>query len=160
MGDLGEFPHLNPAGEVHMVSVTSKEDSVRRAKAQGRVLAPATVVESVRQGLSKKGDVLAVARVAGIMAAKRTAEWIPLCHPIALTGVSITVEMEDSGFVVTAETETRAGTGVEMEAMTAVSAALLTLYDMLKAQHRGLVLTEIHLLEKTGGKSGDYVVAK
>ncbi len=160
MGESGAFPHLNPVGEVHMVSVTSKDDTVRRAKAEGRVLAPAAVVESVRQGVAKKGDVLAVARVAGIMAAKRTAEWIPLCHPIALTGISITIEMEDSGFVVTAETETRASTGVEMEAMTAVSAALLTLYDMLKAQHRGLVLTGIHLVAKTGGKTGDYFYAE
>lgn len=151
-----EFPHLNAAGEVHMVSVTAKDDTLRKAKARGRILAPPLVVDAVRRGATKKGDVLAVARVAGIMAAKRTAEWIPLCHPIALTGISVTIELDDEGFTVTAKTETRASTGVEMEAMTAVSAALLTLYDMLKAQHRGLVLTEIHLVEKTGGKNGDY----
>ena len=156
MNEHEEFPHLNAAGEVHMVSVTGKDDTVRKAKAQGRILAPAVVVDAVRRGVTKKGDVLAVARVAGIMAAKRTAEWIPLCHPIALTGISVIIEFDDEGFVVTAETETRASTGVEMEAMTAVSAALLTLYDMLKAQHRGLVLTEIHLVEKTGGKNEDY----
>lgn len=156
MDEREEFPHLNAAGEVHMVSVTGKDDTVRKAKARGRILAPPLVVDTVRRGVTKKGDVLAVARVAGIMAAKRTAEWIPLCHPIALTGISVTIEMKDEGFEVTAETETRASTGVEMEAMTAVSAALLTLYDMLKAQYRGLVLTEIHLVEKTGGKNGDY----
>ncbi len=160
MGGLDEFPHLNPAGEVHMVSVSNKEDTLRRAKAEGRILAPGDVLESVRRGMTKKGDVLAVARVAGIMGAKRTAEWIPLCHPIALTGIRVGIDIDDEGFVVTAETETRAGTGVEMEAMTAVSAALLTLYDMLKAQHRGLVLTKIHLVEKTGGKSGDYFFAE
>ena len=157
MGGLDEFPHLNPAGEVHMVSVSGKDESLRKARAQGRLRAPAFVCQAVKDGVIAKGDVLAVARVAAIMAAKRTAEWIPLCHPIPLTAVEVSIEIEDQGFLVAVETETRSATGVEMEAITAVTAGLLTLYDMLKAQYRGLIVDDVHLVEKTGGKTGDYV---
>ncbi|MHB1955301.1 MAG: cyclic pyranopterin monophosphate synthase MoaC [Sulfobacillus sp.] len=151
------LPHLNAAGEVHMVSVSGKDETLRRATAQGRLRAPRSVCQSVRDGTVAKGDVLAVARVAAIMAAKKTHEWIPLCHPIALTAVEVVITVEDEAFLVIVQTETRSATGVEMEAITGVSAALLTLYDMLKAQNRGLVLDDIHLVKKTGGKTGDYV---
>lgn len=149
--------HLNARGEVRMVSVGAKADTVRRATAEGRLVARPEVCRLVREGLAPKGDVLAVARIAGIQAAKRTAEWIPLCHPLFLTGVEVSVTVEEDGFVVTASCETKGPTGVEMEALTAVSAALLTLYDMLKGQDRTMVITDVQLVEKSGGRSGHFV---
>ncbi len=163
MSSQSELPHLDAHGSVHMVSVSQKPASLRWARAQGELRTEARVVDLVLAGQAPKGDVLAVARVAAIMAAKRTAEWIPLAHPIPLTGVQAEIEpfwgpgSHDGGFRVRVRVETRAPTGVEMEALTAVTAGLLTLYDMLKAQDRTMTLTEVHLLEKHGGRSGDYV---
>lgn len=151
-----ELPHLDDAGHVHMVDVGNKEETRRRAVAEGFLHARPEVLAMVREGEAPKGDVLAVARVAAIMAAKRTSEWIPLAHPLPLSHVSIDIVTESDGFKVTAVTETVGRTGVEMEALSAVSAALLTLYDMLKAQDRTMVLSGIQLVEKSGGRSGEY----
>ncbi|AEJ39151.1 molybdenum cofactor biosynthesis protein C [Sulfobacillus acidophilus TPY] len=151
-----DFPHLNDAGEVHMVDVAAKPSTPRRAVAEGRLVTTPEVVNLVRQHAAPKGDVLAVARVAAIQAAKRTAEWIPLAHPVPLTHVAVEISPEPDGFRVLATVETVWATGVEMEALTAVTAALLTLYDMLKARDRGMVMTGVQLVEKTGGRSGTY----
>lgn len=151
------FAHLNARGEVHMVSVGDKEITLRHARAVGVLKTTPDMCRRIREGATKKGDVLAVARVAGIMAAKRTSDWIPLCHPVALTGVEVAIEVEEHTIRVTATVQTRSVTGVEMEALTSVSAALLTLYDMLKGQDRSMVLQEIKLLEKEGGRSGHFV---
>lgn len=140
-----------------MVSVGEKADTVRRATAEGRLGASPEVCRQVLDGKAPKGDVLAVARIAGIQAAKRTAEWIPLCHPLFLTGVEVSVTVEEDGFLVAATCETKGPTGVEMEALTAVSAALLTLYDMLKGQDRTMVITDVKLVEKSGGRSGHFL---
>lgn len=139
-----------------MVSVTEKPSTARRAVAEGRLTARPEVVELVRSGQAPKGDVLATARVAAIMAVKKTAEWIPLAHPIPIHGVSIEIAMEESAFHATVAVETAGRTGVEMEALTGVSAALLTLYDMLKAQDRAMVISEVQLVSKSGGRSGDF----
>ncbi len=151
-----DLPHLTPTGEVHMVRVSEKADTVRRAVAEGRLQARAEVVDLVREQAAPKGDALASARIAAIMAVKRTWEWIPLAHPIAISGVSCDVEVEDEGFHVTVSVETVGKTGVEMEALTGVSAALLTLYDMLKARDRSMTMGQIRLVSKSGGRSGDY----
>lgn len=140
-----------------MVSVAAKAPSVRRAVAEGELMAHPEICRRVRDGNIPKGDVLAVARVAAIMAAKRTADLIPLCHPIPLTGVEVAITVDQDRFRVRVQAETQAPTGVEMEAMTAVSVGLLTLYDMLKGLDRGLSLTHIRLLEKSGGRSGHFV---
>ncbi len=140
-----------------MVSVGGKDETKRTAVAEGRLLTKPDVVALVLQGQAPKGDVLAVARVAAVMAVKRTAEWIPLAHPIPITGVDVVIEAETEGFHVQVTVETVGQTGVEMEALTGVSAALLTLYDMLKARDRSMTLTAVRLREKHGGRSGDYV---
>lgn len=152
-----ELPHLNTQGEVHMVGVGEKAATLREAKASGRLYATSDVMDLVAQGRAKKGDVLAVARVAGIMAAKRTADIIPLCHPIPLTKVEIIIERLPTFFEVEVVCQTVSHTGVEMEALHAVSAALLTLYDMLKSQDKGMCIGGIKLREKRGGRSGEYV---
>jgi cyclic pyranopterin phosphate synthase len=139
-----------------MVDVGSKAETRRRAVAEGFLYSRPEVVDLVRQGSAPKGDVLAVARVAAIMAAKRCSDWIPLAHPIPLSHVSVDIAVQEDRLKVTAVTETVGRTGVEMEALTAVSAGLLTLYDMLKAQDRGMVMSGIQLVEKSGGRSGDY----
>jgi len=154
--DNREFSHLNKRGEVHMVDVSHKPVSARHAVAEGRIFASAEVISAVRAGSTLKGDVLAVARVAAIMAAKRTAEIVPLCHPVSLSGVECILELEAESIRVQVQVNTAAATGVEMEALTGVSAALLTLYDMLKSLDRGMHLGGIRLLVKTGGKSGRY----
>lgn len=150
--------HLNARGEAHIVDVGDKAFTRRRAVAHGRIEMTAETLALIVEGGLKKGDALAVARIAGIMAAKRTAELIPLCHPIPLT--SVTVEITPStaavGLDVLASAETTGQTGVEMEALTAASVALLTIYDMAKARDRGMRMTDIELVEKSGGKSGDY----
>jgi cyclic pyranopterin phosphate synthase len=150
--------HLNQRGEVHMVDVGDKSVSARRAVAEGWIsMQPSTLAAIVNQN-HKKGDVLAVARVAGIMASKKTAELIPLCHPIALSHVDIELvpDSERSRVQCRASVETRGVTGVEMEALTAVQISLLTIYDMCKALDRGMVIAEVQLVSKSGGKSGDW----
>ena len=148
--------HLNAEGAAHMVDVGAKAVTSRRAVATGFIAIAADALQAIREGSAKKGDVIAVARVAGIMAAKKTADLIPLCHPLPLTRVTLDLVLDDSGITATALTATDGKTGVEMEALTAVSVALLTIYDMAKAMDRGMTITGIRLLEKTGGKSGDW----
>jgi cyclic pyranopterin phosphate synthase len=148
--------HLNQRGEAHIVDIGDKAVTRRRAVATARLEAKPETVALILGGALKKGDALAVARIAGIMAAKKTSELIPLCHPIPLTKVSVEIEGDGSALVVTATAETTAQTGVEMEAMTAASVAALTLYDMAKSHDRAMRVTSIQLEEKSGGKSGDF----
>ncbi len=153
-----ELTHFNAAGEAHMVDVGDKAVTHRVAVAGGKIsMLPATYA-MVSAGTHKKGDVLGIARVAGIMAAKRTSDLIPLCHPIGLTRVEVDFFLEDADTTVRCEVraETRSQTGVEMEALIGLQVALATIYDMCKAVDRGMQMGEIHLLEKSGGKSGDY----
>lgn len=148
--------HLDSEGAARMVDVGDKPDTVREATATGRITMSAEAAQAIREGAVKKGDVLAVARVAGIMAAKKTSDLIPLCHPLPLTKVTLDLTVEDAGVVATATCATRGPTGVEMEAFTAVSAALLTVYDMAKALDRGMEIGGVKLLAKSGGRSGDW----
>ncbi|ALH80215.1 cyclic pyranopterin monophosphate synthase MoaC [Sphingopyxis macrogoltabida] len=148
--------HLDEKGAAHMVDVGGKAATGRRAVAGGRIAMSAEALDAIRSGNAPKGDVLSTARIAGIMAAKRTADLIPLCHPIALTQVSVEFEWEEDGISVRAVAATTGPTGVEMEALTAASVALLTLYDMAKALDRAMTLGDIRLLEKSGGRSGDW----
>ena len=151
--------HLGTRGEAHMVDVSAKPATARVAVAEGRVLMTAKTLDIVRKGDAKKGDVLGTARIAGIMAAKRTHELIPLCHPLLLSQVEVDVvpDAKLPGVRVTARVKVSGQTGVEMEALTAVAVACLTIYDMLKASDRAMVIDGITLLEKHGGASGDYV---
>ncbi len=158
MSNHPDLPHLDKEGHVHMVDVHTKSDTRRRAIASGRLLTRKEVVKLVVDGQAPKGDVLAVARVAGIMAAKKTAEWIPLAHPLPLTSIGVDILVSDESFTVTAQVETVGKTGVEMEALTAVSATLLTIYDMLKAQDRAMTINDVRVLSKSGGRSGDFSV--
>jgi cyclic pyranopterin phosphate synthase len=148
--------HLDATGAAHMVDVGGKAITTREAVARGRITMSAEAAAAIRDGSVKKGDVLATARIAGIMAAKKTSELIPLCHPLPLTRVAIDLELDETGITATATAATEGKTGVEMEALTAVSVTLLTLYDMAKALDKGMVLSDIRLLAKTGGKSGDW----
>jgi cyclic pyranopterin phosphate synthase len=148
--------HLDAAGAAHMVDVSAKHITAREAVAEGRITMSPDAATAIHTGAAAKGDVLAVARVAGIMAAKRTAELIPLCHPLPLTRVAIDLQTDDAGVTVTATARTDGKTGVEMEALTAVSVALLTIYDMAKAIDKAMVIGGVRLLTKKGGKSGDY----
>lgn len=148
--------HLNERGEAHIVDIGGKDVTARRAVARARIEALPATVEAIAGGTLKKGDALAVARIAGIMAAKKTSELIPLCHPIALNRVEVDIAVVDGQLVITATAETSDRTGVEMEAMTAASVAALTLYDMAKGIDRGMRISTVELLEKSGGKSGDY----
>lgn len=152
-----ELTHLNRQGRARMVDVTEKAETFRTALAEGVVRMSAETLELVRTGGTPKGDVLAVAQVAGIMAAKRTYELIPMCHPIRLTGVDIRFAFEENAIRIQAEVKCKGETGVEMEALTAVSAAALTIYDMCKAVQRDMEITDVRLCRKSGGKSGDYV---
>ena len=154
----GGLTHLNAKGEAHIVDIGDKAVTRRRAVAQARIIAEPATITAIMGGALKKGDALAVARIAGIMAAKKTADLIPLCHPIPLTKVSVEIRAEsDTTIVVHATAETTAQTGVEMEALVAASTAGLTLYDMAKAIDRAMVISDICVLEKSGGKSGDFV---
>lgn len=153
---MSDLTHLDPDGAARMVDVSAKAVTAREAVADGRIDMSEEAAAAILAGLVKKGDVLAVARVAGIMAAKRTADLIPLCHSLALTKVGVDFAWEHNGITVTATAETKGQTGVEMEALTAASVALLTLYDMAKALDRAMVLGDIRLLEKSGGRSGDW----
>ncbi len=155
---MGELTHFNVDGEAHMVDVGGKSETHRIARATGVIrMAPATF-ELVKSGTAKKGDVIGVARIAAIMASKRTADLVPLCHPIALTHVDVAFELHEAASEIrcTATCECKGQTGVEMEALTAVQVGLLTIYDMCKAVDRGMVMSEICLLEKAGGKSGHW----
>ena len=151
--------HLDADGAARMVDVSAKAVTAREAIASGRIDMIADAAAAIAQGLVKKGDVLAVARVAGIMAAKRTADLIPLCHPIALSAVKIDFDLDESGVTVTATALTAGQTGVEMEALTAASVALLTIYDMAKALDKGMIIGNVRLIAKSGGKSGDWRAA-
>ncbi len=153
---MTRLTHLDESGAAHMVDFGDKAVTKREAVAPGRIAMSAEAASAIAQGLVKKGDVLAVARVAGIMAAKKTAELIPLCHPLPLTRVAIDLVPDESGVTATATAATDGKTGVEMEALTAVSTALLTVYDMAKAIDKGMILKDIRLVSKTGGKSGDW----
>lgn len=148
--------HFDDKGQARMVDVGSKEESVRTAIATGRVEMQPATVQLVRDGRAEKGNVLAVAQVAAIMGAKRTPDLIPMCHPLMLTGVEVAFELEESAVLISATVSTRGRTGVEMEALTAVSAAGLTIYDMLKAVDRGMVIGAIQLERKEGGRSGTW----
>ena len=148
--------HLNERGEAHIVDVGGKEITARRAVARARLEALPATVEAIAGGTLKKGDALAVARIAGIMAAKKTSELIPLCHPIGLNTVEVEIAVEDGQLVVLATAETSDRTGVEMEAMTAASVAALTLYDMAKGIDRAMRISTVELVEKSGGKSGVF----
>lgn len=155
---VNKLTHIGASGEAHMVDVSAKDDTARVALAEGRVVMAAQTLALILSGDAKKGDVLGVARIAGIMAAKRTHELIPLCHPLLLTKVSVDIEPDAAlpGLRVRAQVGTRGQTGVEMEALTAVSIACLTIYDMAKAADRGMRIEGVRLLEKSGGKSGDW----
>jgi len=152
---MKKLTHLDERGAARMVDVGGKPTTQRRAVARGRLRLSPETLALVRDRKTPKGDVLAAARIAGIMAAKRTSELIPLTHPLPLTSVSVELELEEGGIAIEASAATTAQTGVEMEALTAVTVAGLTLYDMLKSVERGARLTDIRLVEKTGGKSGD-----
>jgi cyclic pyranopterin monophosphate synthase len=151
-----ELTHVDPSGRLRMVDVGDKPVTAREAVARGAITVSAAVQRLVRSGRVRKGNPLEAARLAGIMAAKRTSDIIPLCHPIALTHVDVDIAPTRSGYRITATARTTARTGVEMEALTAVSAAALTLYDMLKAADREMVIGDICVVEKKGGRSGHY----
>ena len=155
---MPKFTHFDEHGSAHMVDVGEKEKTKRRAIAEGQIDLNITTLEAIRAGTNKKGDVLSVARLAGIMAAKRTAELIPLCHPLSLTHVAVDLKcnLEDSSVYCRATVETYDRTGVEMEAMNAVQVALLTVYDMCKSTDRSMTISAVRLVEKTGGKSGTW----
>ena len=160
---MAEFTHFNAAGRARMVDVSEKAETSRTATAQARVLMQSETLEKIRRGKIAKGDVLAVAQTAGIMGAKRTPDLVPMCHPVLITGVDIDFKEESQpdskglcSITVIGTVKTTGQTGVEMEAMTAVAVAALTIYDMCKAVDRGMVFTDVCLLEKAGGKSGHY----
>ncbi len=153
-----QLNHFNQRGEAHMVDVGDKEVTKRRAVAEGTIQMQADTLQRIVRGENKKGDVLSVARIAGVMAAKRTADLVPLCHPLALSHVDIQLNINESDNAVTCEAtvETSGKTGVEMEALTAVQITLLTIYDMCKAMDRGMTMNNISVVSKSGGKSGDW----
>ncbi|MGH2548588.1 MAG: cyclic pyranopterin monophosphate synthase MoaC [Thermomicrobiales bacterium] len=149
--------HFDSSGQARMVDVGDKEETKRIAVAAGRVTMLPETADVIREGTAAKGDVLGVARVAAIMAAKRTWELVPMCHPLLLTKVELKLDVVGNSVEIEARVETRGKTGVEMEALTAVSVAALTVYDMVKAIDRGMTIEAVRLIEKHGGKSGDYV---
>jgi cyclic pyranopterin phosphate synthase len=156
---VADLTHLDDTGAARMIDVSAKPDTRRHAVASGRIAMSTEAASAIREARVAKGDVLAVSRVAGIMAAKRTGDLIPLCHPLPITSVAIDLIPDDSGVTATATVTTTGKTGVEMEAMTAVSIALLTIYDMAKAVDKSMTIGSVRLLEKTGGKSGDWTAA-
>jgi cyclic pyranopterin phosphate synthase len=153
---VSKLTHIDETGRARMVDVSDKAATAREAVAEGFVRMSAETLELALSGEGKKGDVRAVAEIAGVMAAKKTSDLIPMCHPLALSKVEVRVEPADGGLSVTASARTTGPTGVEMEALTAVSVACLTLYDMLKAAEKGMVIEGVRLVSKTGGKSGDW----
>lgn len=154
---MSELSHFDEAGKIKMVDVSAKDTTTRRAVASGKVLLNSETLRTLQTSQNPKGDPLEIARIAGIMAAKRTSELIPLCHQINLSKVNVTAEFSENGIDITAESVTNAQTGVEMEALTAVSIAALTIYDMCKAVQKDIVITDIKLESKTGGKS-EYIL--
>ena len=150
--------HFNAAGQAHMVDVGAKDETLRLARAAGTITMQAATFALIQEGTAKKGDVIGIARIAAIQASKRTADLIPLCHPLGLSHVSADFSFDAARCAISCEVtaETRGRTGVEMEALTAVSVGLLTIYDMCKAVDRGMVIENIRLLEKSGGKSGHW----
>ncbi|TCP37506.1 cyclic pyranopterin monophosphate synthase MoaC [Sphingomonas sp. BK235] len=153
---MAGLTHLDAAGAAHMVDVGAKAVTRREAVAVGRIDMAAAAIDAIRAGTATKGDVLAVARVAGIMAAKRTSDLIPLCHPLPLSRVAIDLAVDEAGIAVTATVATDGKTGVEMEALSAASVALLTVYDMAKALDKAMVIGGVRVIEKRGGRSGDW----
>jgi len=155
---VSDLTHFDKSGRAQMVDVSAKSDTARRALAKGRVVFSKETYAVIRDGGVKKGDIAGVAELAGIMGAKRTSDLIPLCHPLPIDKVKLTVEKDDAAcaFVVSAEVRTTGKTGVEMEALTAVSVACLTIYDMAKAVDKSITIERIRLVEKSGGKSGDF----
>ena len=156
---MTDLTHLNESGRARMVDVSAKDDTVRVATARGRVLMDPRTLALVRDGGMAKWDVLGIAQVAGVMGAKRTPEVIPLCHPLPITGVDLSFELNetDSAVEISATVRVTGKTGVEMEALTAVSVAALTIYDMCKAVDKDMIIDQVRLIEKTGGKSGHYL---
>ena len=156
---IEKLTHFDTHGRAVMVDVTAKQETSRTAIAKGRIRVSADTMTAIREGSAAKGDVLGVARVAGIMAVKRTSDLIPMCHPLMLSGIDIHFETDtkENAVHIKAYVKTTGQTGVEMEALHAVSAAALTIYDMCKAIDKHMIMSEIHLIEKTGGKSGDFV---
>ena len=148
--------HVDETGAARMVDVSAKDTSVRRAVASGKVFVSAEVVSALRGDGVPKGDALGVARIAGIMGAKRTPDLVPLCHPIAITGAKVDLEVADDAVLIRAQVKTTDRTGVEMEALTAVAVAALTIYDMVKAVDKAMTIGDIRLVEKRGGRSGEY----
>ncbi|MGL4810165.1 MAG: cyclic pyranopterin monophosphate synthase MoaC [Beijerinckiaceae bacterium] len=155
---MSKLTHIDASGQAHMVDVSAKDDTMREARAEGRVVMKPETLALIRSGDAKKGDVLGAARLAGIMAAKRTHELIPLCHPLLITKATVDCRLDESlpGVHVAAVVKVRGQTGVEMEALTAVSVACLTIYDMVKAADRGMRIEGVRVMEKSGGKSGDW----
>ena len=155
---MSSLTHIGPEGRVQMVDISEKNNSVRTALASGRVILGQEAYEKVAENSIQKGDVLAVSQFAGIMGAKETSRLIPLCHPVQLSGIDVELTLDEtlSGVEVRAYAKTVGATGVEMEALTAVSVSCLTIYDMCKSVSKGIVIQDIHLLAKTGGQSGDY----
>jgi cyclic pyranopterin monophosphate synthase len=156
---MSELTHFDQQGQAHMVDVSDKASTTRVAVAQGRIVMLPSTLALIAEGRAGKGDVLGVARIAAIQGAKRTADLIPLCHPLALSKVAVEFELDEasSAVVCRVTVQTVGPTGVEMEALTAVQVGLLTIYDMCKAADRGMVMTDVSLLEKVGGKSGHWV---
>ena len=154
---MTNLTHLDEGGAARMVDVGAKAETRREAVATGRITMSEQAAAAIRDGLVKKGDVLSVARIAGIMAAKKTSDLIPLCHPLALTKIGLDLIPDDTGVTATATVALTGRTGVEMEALTAVSVALLTVYDMAKALDKTMTIADIRLISKAGGKSGDWV---
>ena len=154
-----DLTHFDDQGQAHMVDVAAKAETHRVARASGRILMAASTLALIASGTAKKGDVIGIARIAAIQAAKRTSDLIPLCHPLPLTRVSVdfALDAQQHAVTCTVQAETLGRTGVEMEALTAVQVGLLTIYDMCKAVDRGMVMTDVRLLEKQGGKSGHWV---
>ena len=155
---MNKLSHINKKGEAQMVDVAPKAVSKRSARAEATIKMNAAAFNAIQQGNNKKGDVLGAARFAGIMAAKKTAELIPLCHPLPITSIRLDFELGANAIIIQAKVEASAKTGVEMEALTAASVAALTIYDMAKALDKGMVIEKIRLLEKSGGASGDYKI--
>jgi cyclic pyranopterin phosphate synthase len=152
-----EFTHFNKSGRAKMVNVSQKENTMREAIAKGVILMKESTIEYIKNGSLKKGDVLAVSQVGGIMGAKKTAELIPMCHNIFISGCDIDFEILSDKIEITAAVKTFGQTGIEMEALTAVSIAALTIYDMCKAVDKGMIIQDIRLVKKTGGKSGTFI---
>lgn len=157
---MSDFTHFNEQGRAKMVDISEKKETERTATAASSIFVTKEIHDKITSGTMKKGDVLAVAQVSGVMAAKKTSDWIPMCHPLPLKGIDISFDWEITGdtfeLKITAFVKTKGSTGVEMEALTAASATALTIYDMCKAVDKGMIIGQTYLLSKHGGKSGDY----